>query len=555
MISVSDFFLACGELLLLYIVALVLGKIVSKIPRGIRFFLHYIYPEKDTSHWPPLPDFLGMLFAGILLGNVPGALISAIPNIWSSSIRKAALSIILARAGLSLDIIALKKLGGATLRLASMPCIAESVVAAAVTKLLRSETSWGFCFSLGFLLAAVSPAVVVPSLLALKDEGYGGHIPTMVLAAASLDDVLAICGMGIAIDVAFAAIEGGGGQTAIIWTAMIAPITVFGGIAVGSALGYGQYLLTRVALKHSSNRVCALLASDTCRSLLLLLLSLAAVFLTTAIGFDAGGYLAVMVSGLVVARGWDKLEEGKEHSSVPHDDEDAEEPKNETKKSEETPVPSVFGGTAAVSAVFKTLWSWMMPALFMLIGAQVHLEDISASQVGTAFAVLAISLSVRLVVTFSVSGLGTSLTRKERMFLALAWFPKATVQAALGSVALDRANALSIDDDDVEEAAVSTGKFLLTAAVLAIMVTAPLGAIGIFVAGPLWLTRDPKYGGGARDEEQERHSDGSLSVESSGPYEPSPRGAGSEEGAELCSGDMVIEMAEAVDPGSSQRSL
>ncbi|CAM9201181.1 unnamed protein product, partial [Ectocarpus fasciculatus] len=405
-----------------------------------------------------------MLLAGILLANVPGNLLGAIRSVWSSYIRKAALTIILSRAGLSLDVAALRSLGAATLRLASIPCAVEASVAAVMTKLLREDISWGFCFCLGFILAAVSPAVVIPSLLALQDSGYGGHISTMVLAAASLDDVIAICGLGIALDIAFSQVEGGGGQASIIWTASIAPITIFGGIFVGAGLGYLQYLLTRHTYRHKT--IGPIVCSDIFRAGLLFATSLVVVYTTSAYDFDAAGYLAVMVAGFVLARGWDSIDDISEQGS-----------------------PLTFSGTKAVSSNFKLIWTYVMPALFMLIGAQVNLSDITASVLGTAVAVLVVGLFIRLLVTFGISGYGTDMSSKEKMFIAIAWFPKATVQAALGSVVLDRANELSIDDDDVAADVVDIGKFVLTAAVLAIILTAPLGAIGIYITGPLWLKR------------------------------------------------------------------
>lgn len=464
MSDVLNVLLALAQLLFLYVVALILGNVVSRLPRLVGYAAKLHSPSVDTSSWPPLPDFLGMLFAGILLANVPGNLLGAIPSDWSSYIRKAALTIILARAGLSLDIEALRVLGAATLRLASIPCVVEATVAAVATKLLREDFSWGFCFCLGFVLAAVSPAVVVPSLLALKDEGYGGHITTMVLAAASLDDVVAICGLGIALDIAFAQIEGGG-ESSVIWTALLAPIAILGGLFVGFIFGSFQYLLTKYAL--TALILPEMIGSDVARSVIFVACSLVIVFVTSAYDFDAGGYLSVMVSGFVLARGWDKLDQS------------------------DTIDKTGFGGTKSVSAHLKTVWTRLMPALFMLIGAQVDLTDISSSQLGIALAVLCIGLFFRILVTFTVTSIGTDMTVKERMFLSIAWFPKATVQAALGSVVLDRALRLSSDiDDDVAADAEAAGKFILTAAVLAIVLTAPTGAVGIFVTGPLWLSRE-----------------------------------------------------------------
>lgn len=128
-----------------------------------------------------------------------------------------------------------------------------------------------------------------------------------------------------------------------------------------------------------------------------------------------------------------------------------------------------------------------MPALFMLIGAQVDLSVISLGVVGEALVVLAVAVVGRVLITYSIMTLEPGLQLYERMFIALAWLPKATVQAALGSVVLDRSLSLTLSDDAEELEAERAGKFILTAAVLAILITAPIGAIGIYVAGPRWL--------------------------------------------------------------------
>lgn len=145
---------------------------------------------------PPLPPLLGMLLAGFLLRNIP--VISdnvQIRHKWSSSLRSIALSVILVRAGLGLDSKALKKLKGVCVRLSMDPCLVEACTSALLVHFLMG-LPWQWAFILGFVLGAVFPAVVVPSMLLLQGGGYGVEkgVPTLLMAAGSFDDILAITG-------------------------------------------------------------------------------------------------------------------------------------------------------------------------------------------------------------------------------------------------------------------------------------------------------------------------------------------------------------------------
>lgn len=477
----KQFLWAVVEIVTLYAVAVVFGEVISRLPiwtqslyiwvksRVVKFenevvtaavsnatedYLPEIEIEEveTTKPWPALPTFLGMLIAGIIASNMSG-LIGDIPDSWSYRIRKVALTIILARAGLNMDMKALKSYGKSTLRLASIPCLSEATISAMCARLLTSM-DWGFCFCLGFMVAAVSPAVVVPSLLVLQEAGFGvaKGIPTMILAAASLDDVISICGLGLAMDVAFARLEGGGnGASAALWTVLVVPFTVIGGITVGILFGAIQYGIASVWFPRT---IAPLFHSDWSKTVVLIVLCQVVVEVAGAIGYEAAGYLAVMVSGFVAARGWEYLDD--------HD-------------------------SRGTSDNFKLIWQLIMPGLFMLIGAQVNLSSVSPGMLQLAIGILLLGLMGRILVTYSIMLVEPKMLFYERLFVALAWMPKATVQAALGSVVLDRALSLSISDDSVETKAVDAGKFILTAAVLVILITAPIGAIAIFVTGPRWL--------------------------------------------------------------------
>jgi NhaP-type Na+/H+ or K+/H+ antiporter len=179
------------SLALLYLCSTVAGKLVPLVSKR-------------------LPPLLGMLAVGLLLRNVPGGALDSRELLlgeefawWSRWLRAAALAVIMLRAGLGLDLDKLRTLGLATARLAFLPCLAEALTALALAQpLLDLPPQWGG--TLGFVLAAVSPAVVVPGMLDLGSRGYGVSkgVPTMVVAAASFDDVLCIAGFGVCLALA-----------------------------------------------------------------------------------------------------------------------------------------------------------------------------------------------------------------------------------------------------------------------------------------------------------------------------------------------------------------
>lgn len=181
------------------------------LPRGAGFSLLVLYLTstacgtlvKQLSR--RLPPLLGMLLAGLVLRNLPGeplrsdhALLGHAFAWWSNKLRACALATIMLRAGLGLDLAKLRRMGLTMARLAFCPCLAEALtVALLAAALLSMPPAWGG--TLGFVIAAVSPAVVVPGMLDLQARGFGTAkgIPTMVVAAASFDDVLAIAGFGV----------------------------------------------------------------------------------------------------------------------------------------------------------------------------------------------------------------------------------------------------------------------------------------------------------------------------------------------------------------------
>lgn len=358
-----------------------------------------------------LPALLGMLITGIILGPYGLNLLDGSILGISAELRKIALIIILTRAGLGLDLSGLKKIGRpavlmcfvpASFELLGMILLAPKLMGASV---LESAV-------MGAVLAAVSPAVVVPRMVKLMDEGYGVKegIPQLILAGASVDDVYVI--------VLFSTFVGMmQGEGASILKFVNIPVSIFWGIAIGLLLGVLlAYFFKKVHIR------------DTSKVLIILSISFLLVViedkLTTAITFSS--LIAVMFIGIGLQK---KREAVAERLSVK----------------------------------YGKLWVAAEVFLFVLVGATVNIEYLG--KIGAkAFVVIIGALIFRMFGVF-VCLLGTSLQRKERLFAMMAYTPKATVQAAIGGIPL----ALGF----------ACGDTVLTMAVLAIVLTAPLGAFAI----------------------------------------------------------------------------
>ncbi|XP_042368223.1 sodium/hydrogen exchanger 9B2-like [Plectropomus leopardus] len=382
---------------------------------------------------PPFPPLLGMLLAGLLLRNVPYVTDAVFINThWSAALRNIALAIILTRAGLGLDPSALSRLKAVCVRVAIGPCVVEACIVAIVSHFLLG-LPWVWGFILGFVLAAVSPAVVVPSMLLLQREGYGVEkgIPTLLMAAGSFDDILAITGFSTCLGIAF--------STGSTWMNILKGLLeVVGGVIAGLVLGLF------LCCFPSSDQEDLVLR----RTLMLLGLSIFSVFFSHVIGFAGAGGLCTLVLAFMAALSW---------------------------KANKAPVAAMVGLS----------WDVFQPLLFGLIGAEITIAKLSPSTVGLGLACISVGLVIRLAVTFLLVHFG-GFNLKEKIFIAVAWLPKATVQAAIGSKALDMAR------EEGDETFIKFGLDVLTLAVLAILTTAPIGALGIGLAGPRLLARQVK---------------------------------------------------------------
>ncbi|OQV23204.1 Mitochondrial sodium/hydrogen exchanger 9B2 [Hypsibius exemplaris] len=380
-----------------------------------------------------LPGLLGMLVAGFLLQNVPGIrAATSITPAWSSSLRSIALVIILLRAGLGLDIVVLRRLSKSVASVAFVPSTIESCAVAVASHFILGF-DWLWSFVLGYLLTAVSPAVLVPSMLALQENGLGVDkgVPTLLVAASSIENVYAIEVFSVLMSVGFS-------TTSLTMQILQAPIEIVIGVSYGLATGVLFWFFP-----HNGHP-----SKSAYRFIILLGAGLTAVFGGNALKYSGAGPLATLIMAFIAGYEWRK-------SDAPSHKEVAEK--------------------------LAKLWRYFQPVLFGLIGAAVSIEKIRPETVGLGIAVIFIGVLVRFFVT-PFATLGANLNWKEKMFASIAWFPKATVQATLGSKVYDY-TTLVLSTQTVPDPYLlrvqQIGIQMLTIAVLCIVITAPLGALGI----------------------------------------------------------------------------
>ena len=371
-----------------------------------------------------LPPLLGMLIVGIVLG--PYALNWLDDSLLSISadLRQIALIIILTRAGLNLNISDLKKVGRPAILMCFLPACFQ-ILGMLVLAPPLLHISYLDAAIMGAVVGAVSPAVIVPKMLRLMEEGYGTKksIPQLILAGASVDDVFVI--------VLFSSFTGlAKGESLSPWRFAEIPISILLGVLLGAALGLAlAFFFQKVHVR------------DSVKVLLLLSFSFLLVALEDALEgiVPISGLIAVMSLGIALQRKRDIV-------------------------------------ARRLSLKFSKLWVAAELLLFVLVGATVDLHYAYAAGLPAViliFGVLLFRMAGVWVCLFK-----TKLLFKERLFCVLAYMPKATVQAAIGSVPLSMG--------------LSCGNIVLTVAVLAILITAPLGAFLIDLTYKKLLSRDEK---------------------------------------------------------------
>lgn len=364
-----------------------------------------------------LPRIVGMLLTGILLGpHMLNLLQDSILSI-SGELRQMALIVILIKAGLSLNLNDLKKVGRPAVMMAFVPAtfelLAFVIFAPMILGINRIDAA-----VMGAVLAAVSPAVVVPRMVMLMEEKYGTKksIPQMILAGASCDDIYVIVLFSSFVSMAQ------GGQAN--WGDFLnIPVSIVLGVALGAIVGYLLSLFFETAYTHGHY------IRNTMKVILILAISFALMAIETALKpiVSVSGLLAIVSMACVLK------------------------------------IKSPVIVSSRLSNKFGKLWIAVEVILFVLVGAAIDIRyTLNAGLI--AVLMIFVALVIRSIGVF-LCLIKTPLNGKERLFCIIAYLPKATVQAAIGSVPL----AMGLP----------CGQIVLSVAVLAILITAPLGALGM----------------------------------------------------------------------------
>ena len=356
-----------------------------------------------------LPSLLGMILVGIVLGPHAGNLIDDSILAISADLRQIALVIILTRAGLSLDVADLKKVGRPAVLMCFVPACMEMLGTILFAPMLLDVTVLEAAI-IGSVIAAVSPAVVVPRMIRLMEEGYGTKkgVPQLILAGASVDDVFVIV-----VFTALTSFASAGTVSAMSFVQI--PVSILLGILLGVLVGVVlTWYFKRFHIRDSVK--------------ILIIISISFLLLEVQNRLEGivpiSGLLAIMSMGITLRQKYEQL-------------------------------------ASRLSVKYNKLWLGAEVFLFVLVGATVDLKYIGAA--GIAAIVLIIVAMVFRMAGVALSLVKTELSGKERLFCMVAYTPKATVQAAIGAIPLSMG--------------LECGNLVLTVAVLAILFTAPFGAI------------------------------------------------------------------------------
>lgn len=376
-----------------------------------------------------LPPIMGMVLYGVVLSST---LKDVYPLNSAPFLKSMALIIILVRAGLGISKATLQKIGFRAILLSVVPCLFE-----ATSLILLAHYGFGYAWAIAgmtaFMLSAVSPAVIVPSMLAMKVKGMGkkNEVPTLILAGASVDDVIAITCFSLFLSLAIGTENTSSIEQSIeamsnffiFWQIFSIILSIAGGIIGGILCGFALVWFFK----------CTKLKINTTEATLVLVMM-------SVLLVQIGGMLHIAALLGVMTVGFVLLEKAEELAHK-------------------------------VAKKLSHIWIIAEIILFVLIGMAVDIP--TALQAGLkGLMLIAVGLTARSIgVVFSLAG--SQLNWRERLFCVIAYLPKATVQAALGSIALE--NGLA------------EGNEILSFAVLAIIVTAPLGLLGINISGKYLL--------------------------------------------------------------------
>lgn len=385
-----------------------------------------------------LPGLLGMVFTGVILGPYMKNIIFTklgwnleysnyfLDNIFvskqlieiSSELRNAALIVILIRAGLGINRNVLNKIGKTAAKMSCIPGIMEGIFIIPIVMYIL-KFSFAEAGTLAFIIAAVSPAVVVPQMLSLKEKGYGENkeIPTLILAGASIDDVFAITIFGAFLNMAI------GTKQNIIKTILNIPLSIFLGISGGVLIGLVfVWFFKKVRGIRDTKKV-------------FIFMMIAVLFHETEKFIPIASLIGIMAIGFIILEKYDVL-------------------------------------AKRLAIKFNKIWVIAEIILFVLIGATVNINEIFNSGLIGIFVILTGLIGRSIGVLLSLYK--TELNFKEKLFCVVSYIPKATVQAAIGAIPLAKG--------------MGSGDIILAISVLSIVITAPIGAIGIRILAPKCLT-------------------------------------------------------------------
>ncbi|MBU2650725.1 MAG: cation:proton antiporter [Bacteroidetes bacterium] len=376
-----------------------------------------------------IPELVGILLVGVLFGPYVLNLLNPELIDISGELRLAALLVILLRAGFELRKDTLNKVGKTALFLSFVPAVIEAGVITLLAPLLFGLTYLESAI-LGTILGAVSPAVVVPMMINLieKKRGTAKGIPTLILAASSIDDVFVIVLYSILIGIYT------GSSVNIAWALAGIPISIILGIVVGLGIGILLYKLFDRFNPRATKRVLIIMAVSV-------LLMRVEHLISHWIPFAA--LLSVMAIGFIILEKRDKY-------------------------------------AHELSLKFAKVWVIAEILLFTMVGSAVNINV--AFESGLAGLLLIFTGLVGRSLGSWLCLLGTNLNFKERWFVVISYIPKATVQAAIGAAPLAAMKIAGMDT--------GPGEIILAVAVLSIVLTAPLGAWAIGFTGKRWLSKE-----------------------------------------------------------------
>lgn len=367
------------------------------------------------------------------------------PEVIAGWVRNVCLSVILLRGGMELDF---KGKGLTVVLLTLVPQNLEALGSALATRLIFGMP-WTLCLAQGYTLGAVSPAVLVPSMMILHNAGYGTAkgIPTTLIAASSFDDIIAITVFAVFLKISLNTANGGVDEGGSIWVEVgLNVVQILGGFVAGYGLGWCMRIFNRCKGDKIGTKF-----------VLTTFIAVATPFVCNLGGFPEAKFVFIIFYGYQCYMQW---------------------------------------GEAKPEHELGVFWMFCQPFLFGTVGAAVQFEKITPSVIGFAFAVILIGVTFRWLGTI-VAAFEKKYTCKERAFMAFAWIPKATVQAALGAMTLAEATKRDPALEDYDQW-IKWGEEMLTTAVFAVCLTAPLGAIMINTLGTKWLNYD-----GVKDTERD----------------------------------------------------